>query len=49
MTVNKPFVNRYNNPLAIKPESANTEECTHKITIEDKRLICEYCGENFKF
>ena len=25
------------------------EECKHKLIPEGERLICEYCGETFKF
>jgi len=48
---NKPYINPYNNPMGIKPHLKNIEpECKHKLTPEGHtRLVCEYCGETFKF
>jgi len=25
------------------------EDCSHKLIIADQKLICDYCGETFKF
>ena len=36
----------YNNPMQKKTKD---DTCTHKIVLEAQRMICEYCGETFKF
>jgi len=38
--VNKEVVSQHLNPLPPK--------CKHKITVEDQKLICAYCGEPIK-
>ena len=30
-------------------QKLNKEECKHKVVIENQKLVCEYCGETFKF
>ena len=46
---NKPYINPYNNPMGIHLKT-DKDECKHKLTPEGHtRLVCEYCGETFKF
>ena len=26
-----------------------TPDCKHKVVIIDQKLVCDYCGETFKF
>ena len=46
MKNNKSYINPWNNPLGVKDNMS--EECKHKMVLENQRLVCEYCGETFK-
>lgn len=57
--MDKPFINRYNNPMGAKmsekqenmsDKNDTPNECKHRLTPDSgERLICVHCGETFKF
>lgn len=44
-----PYVNPWRKISGKDGSVGSDKECSHKIVIGENKLICEYCGETFKY